>query len=615
MRAKFLLVVLCGLGACSASPKLSWTDFEIAFVSPTSHDFGALQVGQLSAPFTINVNPGPGENADVVVAVTASCPDFIIDAQNLPADVYRTCGAPCASAICPQVAICQTIEFLSYQFNTQFRPTVAGPLSCAVTVMFGDGTTRSLTLNGMGVAPPIDIDVSPGAIAFGDVRRDTDSSDATVTVRNLGGSTLTVTGVAVSGEFAMSGPAGGYGLAPGTAQPYTLRCHPTGIGAIGGELSITSDDPSTPTVTVALGCNGIDSNLDISPSPAVLQTTRVGEPVKQSIVVGNTGTAPTTIEGISVAGIGITMVSQPAFPTTLGPGGSIPVDVAFDANTHGDASATLTVTFDGGQVRTSQITALALTATMSLDPDGEVDFGPVCAGQTTTKLFTVLGNGDGGFAIQSFTDPTAPFTGTFPAVPAAVAAQGANQVTFEIQAAPVDVGLGASTLSIATDIPGASAREVQLLVHGLAAGVGATPEAADLGSQPIDSTTLGQAIDLTNCTENPLTLGAARIEGPDAIEFAIVMTPQSTTVAPSSSARYLVVLSPRTVGTKHAQLVIDHDVGSTIIPLDGEGLGPNDGTPIDTTSYYACSAGGSFAAWPIVLAVAFGLRRKRAVRR
>jgi hypothetical protein len=605
--------VSCGLVACSNEPQLAWTDSEVTVVSPSSHDFGSFTVGQASAPFTHNVNPGAGANYDVVTAVQASCPDFVIDAPGLPAEVFRTCDTTtCASAICPAQLICTTLDFQSYPFTTQFTPTVAGPLSCPVTIVFQDGTTRSVTLTGTGVAPPIDIDVTPGGVAFGDVRRNTASSPATVTVRNLGSSTLSVSSVAVSGPFVVTGPVGPYDVGAGASQPYTLTCNPIDLGGTAGELTIISNDPSTPSVGIPLSCNGIDSNLDIAPSPAVVATTRVGEPVQQAISVGNTGTLPTTIEGISVAGAGITLSGLPAFPLVLNPTEVTSITATFDAAAHGDASATLTVTFDGGQVRTSQITARALTATMSLDPDGEVDFGPVCAGQTTTKAFTVLGNGDGGFTIQSFGDLTAPFTGTFPAVPAAVSALGANQITFDVVAAPVDVGLGSSTLAIATDIPGAAPRLLQLLVHSLATGVGATPEAADLGSLPVDTTTLGQPIDITNCTANPLTLLAAHIDGVDAPEFAIVMTPQSSTVAPTSSARYLVVLQPRSIGQKHAELVIEHDQGTTIIPLDGDGLGS--GVHPGDTSYYACSTGGSggaLAAWPVLLVIVLRLRRRR----
>jgi len=50
----------------------------------TSHDFGSLQVGQTSTPFTFTISPAAGNNDDTVNSVTESCPDFSVSALGLP---------------------------------------------------------------------------------------------------------------------------------------------------------------------------------------------------------------------------------------------------------------------------------------------------------------------------------------------------------------------------------------------------------------------------------------------------------------------------------------------------------------------------------------------------
>jgi len=124
----------------------------------------------------------------------------------------------------------------------------------------------------------------------------------------------------------------------------------------------------------------------------------------------------------------------------------------------------------------------------------------------------------------------------------------------------------------------------------------------DLGSQPVNTTTIGQTATLTNCTTSPVTFTNPRIEGPDAAQFAIVAQPPSLTVDATASASWLIVLTPTTRGLMSASFVVDYDGGTATVPLDGEGLappGPGRG------SYYECSAGGTpFAAWPMVLAIA-----------
>ncbi|MEJ7600438.1 MAG: choice-of-anchor D domain-containing protein [Kofleriaceae bacterium] len=618
MRFTFALTVLALVG-CQEPPALSTTEHELVNVYTPATDFGTLQVGQTSAPLVTYVSPASGANYDLVTAV-GGCGDFVVDAQGLPAEVYRTCeiigcvnGTGNREEQCPIVdpgdnLACPTADYLEYSFSTSFHPSVAGPQSCAVTIYFSDGAQRTVSLSGYGVPPPIDIDVSPGSIAFGDVRRDTTSNAATVTARNLGGSTLTIGNVAVSGPFGYAGPTSS--VPPGGLVQYSVSCHPTTVGGVVGTFTIQSDDPSTPTINVPLSCNGVDSNLDISPSPAALVPTRVGEPIEQIITIGNSGAVATTLESVALAGAGIAIISGPTMPLPLGPGATTQVLVRFEATAAGEASGTLTVLYEGGRTRTSQITARAVTATMSLDPDGEVDFGPVCSGQTRSRSFTVLGTTDGGFQITQITEPGAPFIATLPAVPIAVEPLGANQIKFDLEVVPEAAGPIVSTLTLVTDIPGAEPRQVQLMATALAPGIGATPEIVDLGSNEIDTTTFGQPVDITNCTDAPITITGARIEGVDAADFAIVATPQSSTVMPTLSGRYLVVFSARTTGQKHAEMIVEHSAGTTIIPLDGEGLGPLDLVE-DRGSYYACSSGG-LAGWPVMLVLlALCWRRRR----
>ena len=150
-------------------------------------------------------------------------PDFWVAATNLPYVVYRTCttcplGNPCVPALLPQA--CTTADLDTYAFTATFAPTVAGPLSCVVTITLDTGT-RTLTLSGTGMAPPVAIDVTPATLAFGDVRSATDSSPATVNVSDLGGSALTV---AATSDFTVAAPRA-FTVAPGASHPVAVICH------------------------------------------------------------------------------------------------------------------------------------------------------------------------------------------------------------------------------------------------------------------------------------------------------------------------------------------------------------------------------------------------------
>ncbi|HSN27376.1 MAG TPA: MYXO-CTERM sorting domain-containing protein, partial [Kofleriaceae bacterium] len=106
----------------------------------------------------------------------------------------------------------------------------------------------------------------------------------------------------------------------------------------------------------------------------------------------------------------------------------------------------------------------------------------------------------------------------------------------------------------------------------------------------------------------------ARIEGPDAADFAIVQQPANAMIQPTQSASWLVVLQAHSVGPKQASFVVDYDGGTATVALAGEGLGDTgsgSGGAGGEKSYYTCAVGGSGAAWPFAAALLVVIRRRR----
>ncbi len=620
-----LSTVLVISGCQVPEPILSSTEQLAVLTTPaTSFTFASTEVGVTSAPTSILVRPAGNpslESYDEVTAVTASCPDFVVTASGLPAAVYRTviCDT-CGGGTCQVAAaapICYTDEYVTYSFDAAFRPTIAGSTSCVVTITTNGSTTRTVTLFGTGTVPPIDIDVQPTSVAFGDVRRNTASTPATISVRNLGGSPLSISSVTVSpATFAItSGPVGGTTVSAGGMQPYAVTCNPTAVGGITGMVRVNSNDPTTPVVNVPVSCNGIDSNLDISPSPSAITTTRVGEPRTHTITLTNSGTASMTIQSVALTGTDLTMVTTPPAGTILAAGASTMAQVRFGATASGDVSGMAVVTYDGAQVRSVPITARALSTSMALTPDGAVDLGPVCVGQMTDQTFTIIANDQASFRINTISTPDAPFALAAPTLPLTVQGAGASMATFDVTVSPTTAGPVAASMMLTTDIPGAAPRTIELRAEGLPAGLSGTPALLDFGSSPLEVTTLGEQVSITNCSTSPVTLTNARLEGTDASEFAIVLPPSSLTVPPSSTLTWLVVMAPRAVGVKQAQFTVDHPDGSVSVEISGEGLGelaPTEPVEPGKGSYYGCSASGSAAhAWPLALLFVLVLRRRR----
>jgi uncharacterized protein (TIGR03382 family) len=604
--------VLLGLAACQTTPNLSETQELLTTVLPQTTDFGPLEVGMTSPARGFTISP-TGYSSQTVNAVNYNCPDFTVNAVGLPASVYRVCigsggPLPAKAGSTESSAACQETEQENYFFSATFHPSVGGATSCVVSIDISSGA-KSITLYGTGTIPPVDISVSPGLVVFGDVRRNTSSSPAQIMVRNNGGQSMSVSSATVTAGFAItSGPASTT-VAAGGQQPYNVICQPTGLGAMSGMFRVVSNDPDNGTVNIPLSCRGIDSNLDISPSPAQIPITRVGEPEMSTIQLINSGAASMTITSVTLESTGIELVSAPTGGTVLaGNGGSAPATVTFGATTPTTATGTLTVVYDGGETRTSQISAQALATSMALTPDGDVDLGPICLGQMKAQPFTVLANAEASFQILGVSNPEPPFTLVAPAFPAGVKGSGGT-ASFEVRALPTAVGVLRSTIDVATDIPGSATRTINLSAIALGEGVTGTPDVLDLGQHPIDMTTIGQEIAVANCTTSTANLANPRIEGLDAASFAIVQQPTTSALAANGVAKWLVVFAPRTVGDKMATFSVDYEGGTTSVTLIGEGIGALVGG--GPKGYYACSAAGASALWPIGLALLMLRRRRR----
>ncbi|MBC7449064.1 MAG: choice-of-anchor D domain-containing protein [Hymenobacteraceae bacterium] len=108
-----------------------------------------------------------------------------------------------------------------------------------------------------GVAPLVsDIAVSPPSLSFGNVSVAGSTSTRTFEISNNGDANLVVSNISSSnGDFAVSST--NLTLAPNTDQTITVTFDPSMAGTRNGTLTITSNDPDSPTKTVSVTGVGI----------------------------------------------------------------------------------------------------------------------------------------------------------------------------------------------------------------------------------------------------------------------------------------------------------------------------------------------------------------------
>jgi hypothetical protein len=109
---------------------------------------------------------------------------------------------------------------------------------------------------GAGAAVP-DISVAT-SLAFGSVTVDT-SSTKTLTISNVGTATLSITNITKSGTDAAQFSVGTYPgtIAAGSSAGVSVTFSPTSAGSKSATLTIASNDPVDPTVSVTLSGTGV----------------------------------------------------------------------------------------------------------------------------------------------------------------------------------------------------------------------------------------------------------------------------------------------------------------------------------------------------------------------
>jgi len=114
--------------------------------------------------------------------------------------------------------------------------------------------------------------VSPLSHDFGDVELGT-SSTLVVTISNVGNSDLTVSGIALETDFAItSAPAPAIVVEPTETKDVEITYTPSALGYNSAVLKITSDDPDEPIVEVQLSAVGIEIPLPPSEQIASILT-------------------------------------------------------------------------------------------------------------------------------------------------------------------------------------------------------------------------------------------------------------------------------------------------------------------------------------------------------
>jgi hypothetical protein len=251
-------------------------------------------------------------------------------------------------------------------------------------------------------------------------------------------------------------PSDGTSLAPAATVQVPVTFTPTATGDVRSTISLTIDDGTT--VSIGVGGTGLSAPPKLTASPAALDfgNHATGTSTANSFALGNSGSQPLTVTTTSLSGNArnaYSLQNAPANPTTIQPGGSVPVQVVYAPAqpTNGTPdTATITVNSTNGGSVTVDITGTATPpGILSVSPLS-LDAGNVPVGQSRVLHFTVANTGGTTISLSRSKPPGGDFTALTNLPESSTINPGAS-VGVDVQFAPSAAGPQSAVWSFNSD--------------------------------------------------------------------------------------------------------------------------------------------------------------------
>jgi len=538
------------LGGCAGIVDTTKTTTgQAAFqVSPTTVNFGQVGVGKQTTQ-TVAVS-NTGTKPISITQASISNPQFSWSGVTLPMSMATGQSA---------------------NFTIAVTPSAGGTLTGALTVQGSDGATPAVvSLSATAVAAAPQISVSSTSIQFGTVGiGSTNSQD--LTISNTGGADLTISVISVTGPgFGVSRITTPKTVTAGQSVSAGVSFQPAGGGGVSGTLSITSNDPGNPLMTVTLAGTGsatAPGRLEVNPTSVSFGNVSIGSSGTKSIILNNPGTTSVPISIIAVSGTGFS-VNGITTPFTLNAASTATLNAVFAPTAAGSASGSVTITTDRlHSPVTITLTGTAAQPGLSIAP-ASFAYGSVADGQTKSQTFTLTNSGSVPLTISQLAVSGAGYSLSGLTTPQAVAAGGS--ATFNAVFAPTTAGSLPGTVTISSNAP-ASPSTVALTGTGVAGTVvlSANPTSLAFGNVNAGATS-AKSVTLTNGGTGNVTISQVTVSAKD-VSTTGVATP--VTLAPGQSQTMTVAFTPTAAETVTGNIIVTNSQGTTtVLAVSGTGL-------------------------------------------
>jgi MYXO-CTERM domain-containing protein len=498
----------------------------------------------------------------------------------------------------------------SIQIAVTFTPSDHGTRTAQLTVTSdAPNSPQMVTLTGSGAGPHLTASPSPLSLGSSNVGV---NALALLNLGNTGELPLHVTSAAFSGtngsEFSTPSVFPVV-VAPAGSSSIVVQFRPAAAGPRTGQITLQSDDPITPAITVALDGTGTAPMISVMPGSVGFGLVTVGAvSMPTTITVANTGGGALSISAITLGGPDAAefQLVAPALPLVIQPAASRTVAVSFAPQKVGMAMAKLTLVNDDPSSPSVDVplSGTGAAPTIGVAPT-MLDFGTQIVNVPSAKQSVDVSNtGSAPLTISSLdllgTQASAFSLVNPPALPAMVAS--GSKLTLSLQHTPKVVGADSAHLDIGSDDPATPTASVKLSGLGIATAISVSPMSIDFGSLRAPGMATPQTVTITNISNAPFNLVAAMLGGTTPAPFSV--SDPSGTVGPGATQTVTLGFQPTTPGTYSATATFatdDATIPPAVVALTGQGTAPRLQAMPATIDFGRIAIGSSSVARNVVL--------------
>jgi len=306
-----------------------------------------------------------------------------------------TCPSTCTATFAGNSAVVLTATagtgstFSSFSGNCTPASPQTTPPSCTVTMSADETVTATFNTTPAGT-----ITITPTTLLFGDEGVGTTTASQTLTVSNTGGTAVTFTNIAMTGDFAGATLSQCPSIAvEGAPCTFHITFTPTAAGVRNGTITFTDNATGSPQ-TVTLTGTGVAAVIGITPTTLTFGNQVVGTTsAAQTVTVSNNGEFPLIFSNIAMNGdfAGATLAQCPSIGEEAP---SCVFSITFKPTATGTRTGTITFTDNAtGSPQTVTLTGTGTpgAATVTVTPTS-LTFGSQAISTTSAALSVMVTN-------------------------------------------------------------------------------------------------------------------------------------------------------------------------------------------------------------------------------